>query len=96
MTAAIEGGAWSAARPGRILPPGKEPAPILQEAGWAPGLVWTAEKLVPTGIRSRNVQHVDSRYTDWATRLISRDCSSEYNLQINIPLIACVKIDYNG
>jgi hypothetical protein len=30
--------------------PGKDPVPILQEAGWAPGPVWTgAENLVPTG-----------------------------------------------
>ena len=36
MTAALEGGEWSAARPGRTLPPGKDPVPILQEAGWAP------------------------------------------------------------
>jgi hypothetical protein len=32
--------------------PGKDPVPIVQEAGWAPGPVWTgAENLVPTGIR---------------------------------------------
>jgi len=37
--------------------PGKDPVPILQEAGWAPGPVWTgAENLVPTGIRSLTVQ----------------------------------------
>ena len=31
------------------LPPGKDPVPIVQEAGWAPGPVWTdAEN--PTGI----------------------------------------------
>ena len=31
--------------------PGKDPVPILQETGWAPGPVWTgAENLVPTGI----------------------------------------------
>jgi hypothetical protein len=30
-----------------------EPVPIVQEAGWAPGSVWTGlENLVPTGIRS--------------------------------------------
>jgi hypothetical protein len=23
--------------------PGKDPVPIVQEAGWAPGLVWTGE-----------------------------------------------------
>jgi hypothetical protein len=29
------------------------PVPIVQVAGWAPGLVWTgAENLAPTGIRS--------------------------------------------
>jgi len=33
MTGALEGGEWSAARPGRILPPGKDRVPILQEAG---------------------------------------------------------------
>ena len=24
-----------------IYPPGKDPVPIVQEAGWAPGSVWT-------------------------------------------------------
>ena len=47
MTAALEGGEWSAARPGRTLPPGKDPAPILQEAVWAPGPVWTGGKSRP-------------------------------------------------
>jgi hypothetical protein len=32
---------------------GKDPVPIVQEAGWTPGPVWTgAENLAPTGIRS--------------------------------------------
>ena len=32
---------------------GKDPVPIVQEAGWAPGPVWTGvENLTPTGIRS--------------------------------------------
>jgi len=47
MTAALEGGEWSAARPGRTLPPGEDPVPILKEAGWAPGPVWTAGKSRP-------------------------------------------------
>ena len=35
------------------LPPKKDSAPIVQEAGWAPGLVWMgAENLAATGIRS--------------------------------------------
>ena len=36
-----------------LFTPGKDPVPIVQEAGWAPGSVWTgAEYLAPTGIRS--------------------------------------------
>ena len=34
------------------LYPGKDPEPIVQEAGWAPGPVWTsAGNLASTGIR---------------------------------------------
>jgi len=36
-----------------FLVPGKDPVPIVQETGWAPGPVWTgAENLADTGIRS--------------------------------------------
>ena len=36
-----------------LFTPGKDPVPIVQEAGWAPGPVWTgAENLAPNGIRS--------------------------------------------
>jgi len=39
--------------PRPFFTPGKEPVPIVQEAGWVPGLVWTcAENLIPNGIRS--------------------------------------------
>jgi len=35
------------------LYPGKDPVPIVQEAGWASGTVWIgAKKLALTGIRS--------------------------------------------
>jgi hypothetical protein len=41
-TSALEGGEWSASRPGRTLATGKgPPVPIVQEAGWAPEPVWT-------------------------------------------------------
>jgi hypothetical protein len=41
-TSALDGGEWSASRPGRALPPGKgPPVPIVQEAGWASEPVWT-------------------------------------------------------
>ena len=33
--------------------PRKDPVPILQEAGWAPGPVWMGGKSIPTGIRFR-------------------------------------------
>ena len=39
--------------PRLLFTPGKDPVPIVQEAGWAPGPVWTgAENLAPTGTRS--------------------------------------------
>jgi hypothetical protein len=39
--------------PRPLYTPGKDPVPIVQEAGWVPGPVWTgAENLAPTGIRS--------------------------------------------
>jgi hypothetical protein len=45
---ALEGGEGSASRPGPLFTPGKDQVPIVQEAGWAPGPVWTgAENLVP-------------------------------------------------
>jgi hypothetical protein len=35
------------------LPPAEDPAPLVYEAGWATGPVWTgAENLAPIGIRS--------------------------------------------
>jgi len=48
MTAALE---WCLSGqqdvPAEIYPPGKDPVPILQEAGWAPGSVWTSGKPRP-------------------------------------------------
>jgi len=39
--------------PRPLFTPGKDPVPIVQEAGWAPGPVWTgATNLAPTEIRS--------------------------------------------
>jgi hypothetical protein len=42
LTSALDGGEWSASRPGHALPLGKgSPVPIVQEAVWAPEPVWT-------------------------------------------------------
>ena len=67
MTAALEGGEWSAARPDRTLPPGKTRYQFYRRRGGPQGRSGWAESLIPTGIRSRTVQPVVSRYTDWAT-----------------------------
>ena len=54
LTSALDGGWWSTPLAGSFTP-GKDPVPIVQEAGWAPEPVWTgAENLSPTGIRSSN------------------------------------------
>jgi len=58
MTAALEGGEWSGARPGRTLPPGETRYPFYRRLGGPQGRSGRAENLVPTGIRSRAVQHV--------------------------------------
>ena len=69
MTMALEVGEGSASRPGRSSPARKDPVPIVQEAGWASGPVWTgAEKSrPPPGFDPRTVQPVANRYTDYAT-----------------------------
>ena len=47
LTSALDGGAWLTPRPCRFNS-GKDPVVIVQEAGWAPGPVWTgAENLAP-------------------------------------------------
>jgi hypothetical protein len=56
-TSALDGGEWSASRPGRTLPPGKgPPVPIVQEAGWSPEPVWTQrieeKSFAPAGDRT--------------------------------------------
>jgi hypothetical protein len=52
LTSALDEGGWSTPHPGRLTP-GKDPVPIVQEAGWAPAPFWTCvENLAPTGIRS--------------------------------------------
>jgi hypothetical protein len=69
LTSALEGSEWSASRPGRALPPGREPpVPTVQEAGWAPEPVW-AQRLeekssASVGDRTPAVQSVANHCTD--------------------------------
>jgi len=52
--------------PRQHLTPGKDTVPIVQEAGWASGPVWTgAENLAPPGFDPRTVQPVGGRYIDY-------------------------------
>jgi hypothetical protein len=68
VTSALERGLWSASRLYRFTP-GKDPVPIVQEAGWAPREVWTcAKNFAPIGIgypdrpiRSQSVYEVVSK-----------------------------------
>jgi len=62
--ATLEGSECSAALPGRTLPPGKSRYPFYRRLDGPQGRSGRAENLVPTGIRSRTVQPVVSRYTD--------------------------------
>jgi hypothetical protein len=57
---------WSASRPGRFAS-GKDPVPIVQEAGWAPGRSGCVRKISPPpGFDPQAVQPVASRYNDRA------------------------------
>ena len=64
MTAALEGGEWSAARPGRTLPPGRTLYPLYRWLGGPQGRSGGAENLASPGFDPRTVQPVVTRYTD--------------------------------
>jgi hypothetical protein len=74
-TLALDGGEWSASRPGRALLPGKKPPiPTVQEAGWAskagPDTEARGKILFPcrgSNLDRPVVQSVARHYTDWAT-----------------------------
>jgi len=61
-------GERSAARLGHTLPPEKARYPFYRRFGEPQSRSGLAEYLFPTGIRSRTIQPVVSRYTDRATR----------------------------
>jgi hypothetical protein len=50
----------------QLYPRERDSVPILQEAGWNPGPVWTrAENSLTQGFDHRTVQLVANRYTDY-------------------------------
>jgi hypothetical protein len=69
MTSALEGGDWSAARPGRTLPPVKTRYPLYRRLGGPQGRSGQVRKISPPPVFDpRTVLPVVSHYTDWATR----------------------------
>jgi len=68
MTAVLEGGEWSSARPGRTLPPGKTRYPLYRRLGGPQVRSGRPENLVPTEIRSRTVPARSQSYIDRANR----------------------------
>ena len=82
MTAALEGGEWSAARPDRTLPPRRTRCPLYRRlGGWAPGPVWTGEESRP---------HRDS-IPDRPAR-----SQSLYRLSYRAHVIITIKLTYNS
>ena len=86
------GSEWSAACSGRILPPEKTQHPFCRRLGGPQGRSWVAKNLVLTGIRSRTVQPVVSRYTDWDTRATS----NLYRNRKTCRILLIKKIKYCG
>jgi hypothetical protein len=68
-TSAVDGGEWSASRPGRALPTGKgSPTLIVQKDGWPTELAWIQrleeKSLASAGDRTSVVQSVARHHTD--------------------------------
>ena len=77
--------------PRPLFTPGKDPVPVVQEARWIPGPVWTgAENLAPTGIRcldrpaSRQSLYRPSyrAYTVGCSNWINTLCKQEYTFAV--------------
>jgi len=62
MTAALEGGEWSAARPGHTLPPGKTRYPFYRMLGGPQGRSGRAENLVTMMVVSSEIhtKHINT------------------------------------
>jgi len=71
------GGVWVAnVTPGPLYLRERQPIPVVQENGWAPGLVWTGtENLAPTGNRSLDRPSLAYHYTYWAIPAHAHFCT---------------------
>jgi hypothetical protein len=78
MTAALEGGEGSASRRGRSLPPGKTRYLLYRRLGGTQCRSGQVRKISPSpGFDPRTVQHVASRYTDYASQSTSLEGPGE-------------------
>jgi hypothetical protein len=87
LTSALDGGEWSASRPGRALFQGKGPlVPIVQEAGWAPEPVWTHDmymySYLPHRIHREDKKSVPN----------SSECSSKSLRKLKL----CLRVSYTS
>jgi hypothetical protein len=80
IISALEGGEWSASRPGRALPP----THITREAGWQQKLVWTQRLEEKSSASAAVLQPVVRHYTDWATELVDSDI-----LNVSLYVVKC-------
>ena len=64
--------------------PGKDPVPIVQEAGWAPGPVWTGGKSLPhrDSIPDRPARSSVAVPTELPCPLISRRTRIKFDSQV--------------
>ena len=79
------------ATPRLLFIPRKHPVPIVQEAGWAPRLVWTGvENLAPTGIRSPD-HPAHSQLLYWlrypAHLLVKNKCKRYHENDVNYAIV---------
>jgi hypothetical protein len=74
--------------------PGKDSVPIVQEAGWAPGLVWIgAKNLAPTGIRfpdlpARSESLYRLRYPGSSQSLTCKKCILSDKVMVKVKVAA--------
>jgi hypothetical protein len=90
MNSALEEGEWSAARPGRNLPPARTSTHCTGDwVGSRAGLDKRGKSRPPPGFDPRTVQTVVSSYTDWATRPTLLSISSKIILYHQSSKIIC-------
>jgi hypothetical protein len=81
--------------PRPLSTPGKDPISIVQEAGWAPGPVWTgAENLAPTGIPSldRPARRQPLYQLSYRAHNSFFSLFQKYNSKQNVPILLSSKL----